>query len=129
MNDTKATGSVISLENRFRQMRCEDTQLAPDFPSEAVFSQRDSSVAGHTAYHAIPKVAAAVAILAALVLLLLTREPVPEDPALLYTAIMTANPLTTESLLSVSSDTLPGMSSLPEMYETGPVTDERQRTN
>jgi hypothetical protein len=128
MDIREDTADEQRLGQLFGQMRREEMAQAPAFPSEATLSQRGAPASAPPRYRATPKVAAAIALLAAL-LLLLTRDPTPQDPAQLYEDIMSANTLATDTLLSVSPGTLPGMAELPEIYETGAISGELQRIN
>ena len=115
MNDKRKTASDADLHRVFEQMRGEDATQAPDFPDMAMLEGRKPVIAGHKAYGVMPKVAAAAAVAAVAVFLL--RGPAPQDPAVLYADLMRANNIATDTLLSVSPGTLPGMLSLPDMYE------------
>lgn len=118
MQDKQGIADAQSLEQFFGQMRREDAEQSPEFPDTAMLMRRDPLPLAHSSYSAIPKTAAAIAVLAAFVVLL-SREPAQQDPALLYTQVMGANNIATDTLLSVSPGTLPGMTSLPDVYATG----------
>jgi len=129
MNDKYDTGSERErdLARRFRQMRQEDAAQAPAFPQQSVLAQRSPLVSRAWAYGAMPKVAAAAAVV--VVTGLLMFEPKPQDPGLLYADIMHSSSIATDPLLSVSLGTLPGMFSLPDVYEVEFSTDAAQDMN
>ncbi|CAA0118126.1 Uncharacterised protein [Halioglobus japonicus] len=128
MHPKHDTAAKQSLEHLFAEMRRQEIAQAPDFPDTAARSQQDPLPGDQTTYRITPKVAAAIAVLAAL-MLLLTREPAPQDPAQLYAEIMNASSPATDSLLSVSPGTLPGVTDLPEIYETDTMAGDLQSTN
>lgn len=125
MDSRKDATAEQCLEQLFGQMRRDEMAQAPAFPDESALSQRGALTTARPGSRTAPKVAAAIALLAALSLLL-SREPAPQDPAQLYAAIMSANTLTTDTLLSVSPGTLPGMAELPEVFDTEAITGESQ---
>ncbi len=127
MNDKRETASDTDLNRLFEQMRREDAVQAPDFPDVAMLAGREPVVAGREAYGVMPKVAAAAAVVAVAVFLL--RGPAPQDPAVLYADLMSANSIATDTLLSVSPGTLPGMLSLPDVYEMDLATGTDQGMN
>ncbi len=128
MHKPSHTRNDESLALLFRQMRRADARQAPAFPDEAALSQRAPLVRAHKLYRTLPAAAAALAALAVLVLLL-NHEPDRLNPAEQYAAVMKASSLTTDTLLSVSRGTLPGMVGLPEMYQTETISVELQRTH
>tara|TARA_R110002049_G_scaffold29984_5_gene102233 strand:- start:854 stop:1240 length:387 start_codon:yes stop_codon:yes gene_type:complete len=128
MDSRKDSAAELPLEQLFGQMRREEMAQAPAFPDGATLSQRAPSPAARPSYRATPKVAAAIALLAALALLL-SREPTPQDPAQLYADIMNTNRLATDTLLSVSPGTLPGMADLPDVYDFEAMSGELERIN
>ena len=115
MNDKRETATDTDLRRLFGQMRGEDALQAPDFPDVTMLAGRAPVIAGREAYGVLPKVAAAAAVAA--VAVFLVRGPAPQDPALLYAALMSSNRITTDTMLSVSPGTLPGMVSLPDVYQ------------
>ena len=127
MNDKRETASDTDLNRLFEQMRREDAVQAPDFPDVAMLAGREPVIAGREAYGVMPKVAAAAAVAAVAVFLM--RGPAPQDPAVLYADLMSANSIATDTLLSVSPGTLPGMLSLPDVYEMDLATGTDQGMN
>lgn len=127
MKDKQETTGEKELGLLFQQMRREDAAQLPDFPDAAVLAGRETIALGHRAYSAMPKFAAAAAV--ALMAILLLREPVPQDPAMLYAEVMNANSIATDTLLLVSPGTLPGMVSLPDDYELDFSADAEQNIN
>jgi hypothetical protein len=108
-------------------MRREDAVQAPDFPDVAMLAGREPVIAGREACGVMPKVAAAAAVVSVAVFLM--RGPAPQDPAVLYADLMSANSIATDTLLSVSVGTLPGMLSLPDVYEMELATGTEQDMN
>jgi hypothetical protein len=127
MNDKRETASDTDLNRLFEQMRREDAVQAPDFPDVAMLAGREPVVAGREAYGVMPKLAAAAAVAAVAVFLM--RGPAPQDAAVLYADLMSANSIATDTLLSVSPGTLPGMLSLPDVYEMDLATGTEQGMN
>ena len=120
MNNKRETATDTDLRRLFEQMRGEDALQAPDFPDVTMLAGREPVIAAREAYGLLPKVAAAAAVAA--VAVFLVRSPAPQDPAVLYADLMSSYRITTDTMLSVSPGTLPGMVSLPEAYEMEPVT-------
>lgn len=127
MNDKHETAHEKELHRLFIQMRREDAAQAPDFPDATVLAEHEPVVVGRMGYRVMPKLAAAAAVAAIAILVL--REPTPQDPAVLYADVMNANSIATDALLSVSLGALPGMASLPEVYEMEDSGDARQNIN
>lgn len=117
INSDNENDSDGDLRRLFQQMRHEDAGQAPGFPDVALLAAREPVVAGHAPYLTVPKIAAAAAVAALAILLL--REPAPQDPAVLYAEIMSASSIATDTMLSVSPGTLPGMLGMPDVYEPG----------
>ena len=120
MSDKQETCSEQELARRFSLMRREDALQAPDFPQAAVLAAREPVIGGWRVTSTLPKIAAAALVVAAILLL---HEPAPQDPGELYVTIMRANSIDTDSLLSASVGTLPGMASVPDVIELDTAAD------
>ena len=119
MNDKYDTASERDpdLARYFRQMREEDSAQTPEFPQQSELAARSPLIVRAGAYGTVPKVAAAAAVVAVTFTALLMTRPAQQDPGVVYADIMHTSSFATDSLLSVSQGTLPGMFSLPDVYE------------
>lgn len=97
------------LGKHFARMRTEDRANLPPFPELAVQEARDG------ARGKLLKTGLAASVLIAS-LILVTQQRQTEDPALLYTEIMSIYAMETDDLLFVSESMSPGMSRLPEIF-------------
>ena len=120
MNHKHDTDSELdrALSRRFRQMREQDAEQLPDFPSEAALAQRSPILAERRVYPTLQKVAVAAAVVVA-VGVLMTRAPQPpqQDPGDLYADIMSASSMTTDQFMLVSLSASPELTSMPDVYD------------
>lgn len=116
------------LSRRFRQMRQEDAEQVPDFPSEGELAERSPIVAASPLYRSVQKIAVAAAAVVVTVGVLMTR-PSPQDPGALYADIMNANNMVTDQLMLASPGALPEMVSMPGIYEIDLPVGEAEYTN
>ncbi len=106
------------LSRRFRQVREQDAQRAPEFPGEDALARRRPIVASSQLFPTLQKLAVAAAVVVA-VGILMSRAPAPpeQDPGVLYADIMSANSMTTDQFLLVSLSVSPEMTRMPGIYE------------
>jgi hypothetical protein len=111
------------LSRRFGQMRQQDTEQVPAFPSEKELVKRSPIIGGSQLYPRVQKIAVAAAVIVAVGIFM--NNPSPQDPAALYAEIMNANSMATDQLMLVSQVTAPEMLSAPGIYEievpVGPI--------
>ena len=112
------------LEKHFAQLRLAELASAPAFPGSSANRRPDNAPhnivtlapAQRTIYRSLPKMAAAVAALAIGVGLFM-QEP-QEDPAALYSDIMSRQSMQTDVFMQVSGSVLPAVYDLPRLYDT-----------
>lgn len=113
--DPKITGTDREIASRFARLRDSEAASAPEFTRQVnAGTERAKPDHLRTMTRIIPRLAAAIAVVAVAVTLL--SETPQEDPSVLYVAIMENQQVQTDSLLSVSDSVLPALSAVPRLY-------------
>jgi len=114
--DSKITDTDREIESRFARMRASEAASAPAF-AQQINPAAERAKADHlsTVARVLPRLAAAIAVVAVAVSLL--SETQLEDPAALYAGIMENQQVQTDSLLIVSDSVLPALRAVPSLYD------------
>ena len=112
-------GTDAEIASRFARLRASEAGSAPPFTREIqpVARKRNFSDAWSGRY-ALPRLAAA-AVLVFAVFITLLHERAEEDPARLYTDIMSHQQFETDGLLELTDGEMPALKRLPTLYDPG----------
>ena len=103
------------LREQFQRLRQAEQGSAPQFPHNSPSNVVALPPGKSTSYWRLPQMAAAVAVVAVGVGLFVQQPQ--EDPAALYSDIMSAQLMQTDALMDVSSSVLPAVYDLPHLYD------------
>ena len=113
--DPRISDTDPEIANRFARMRASEAASAPAFTRQInPAAERAKTDHLRTVARILPRLAAAIAVVAVAVSLL--NETPPEDPAALYAGIMENQQVQTDSLLIVSDSVLPALRAVPRLY-------------
>lgn len=115
------------LARRFKQMRQHEALDLPDLLAEDALAAREPINIRSGFYGAVPKVAAALAVVAVWGVLTIARSP--GDPVSVYADIMNANTMATDQLMSVSRVALPETMDMPGAYDLDMFSGPTQQMN
>lgn len=120
-NETGSDPIAQALQGRFAQLREAEQFSAPPFPAGSTAASTSNVVPINAPLvslrTALPRIAAAAAVVA-IGIGLVTREPQLDDPAALYTDIMSVHAPQTDAFLQVSGSILPEQYEIPDMYDS-----------
>jgi hypothetical protein len=116
-SDPTITGTDREIASRFARMRASEAASAPAFTVQTIpAAERARADHPRTVARIVPRLAAAIAVVAVAVSLL--YETPQEDPAALYASIMENQQVQTDSLLIVSDSVLPALRAVPRLFDT-----------
>ncbi|MFT4613148.1 MAG: hypothetical protein ACI9NT_000284 [Bacteroidia bacterium] len=116
-HDLQSNASDAQLESYFQRLRRAEQASAPNIPSSATTNVVALAPSARNIYRSLSQMAAAIAVLA-VGIGLFVQQP-SEDPAALYSDIMSGQSMQTDALMQVSSSVLPAVYDLPQLYDTG----------